>query len=453
MGSCTRTCQLNGKQCRQRDWHTYSHEVDTYAEIFQLVDAITGLSRSQNPGAEKAFYRTYDSRRHTNFTTMGGGTTATAQHMYSGSELTAAGIGSPWNNGVFCAEDLGESDSFMTPAVHYIGSLGPGYQCRYNIPNRNFEQDQCERHYHGASWRRLCVCDDPDVQPDSQTDSTVCLRLGLPDPECCSRPSEASCADGFQYRSGPLCMWSHDHDYFTTECRRLETTTTTTLPSYAEGYFLSPRSESNCTAVCEVHGMTCTAEGWADAFNEISNATAVSRIIAAIGHRDWLGLNKEMIYPQCLRDRGHGGYRIWPGTWGNSMNFFDCYHFNPRGDVPADYCDPADAPTNSQSWRRLCKCLSTTTMFPAGYELAGTDAMCTDEANTPWNGGIEVGRWPRSHQPSIEACAQRCDDTEGCHGFGYWPSEEHCRTYRACTHRRCEGCHEYRGSLMARRAA
>lgn len=260
---------------------------------------------------------------------------------------------------------------------------------------------------------------------------------------------------------GSLCMWSHDHDYFTTECRP-QTTTTTTLPSYAEGYFLGPHGNANCSAVCEGNAMTCTSQGFADAYDEISNFTRVSAIIGAIGQRDWLGLNLETVYPQCVRNAGRFGYAIWPGTWGRTMHWFNChYYYNRNRQVPDDYCDPVRAP-GRQPWRRLCKCqtTTTTTMIPAGYELAGLDAMCTDAANTNWR-GMELGpgpngQWSRSRQPSIAACAARCDNTHGCQGFGYWYTGKHihqCRTYRACTHLQCHTCHEYRGTKMARRVS
>jgi len=247
-------------------------------------------------------------------------------------------------------------------------------------------------------------------------------------------------------------MWSHDHDYFTTECRRTETTTTTTLPNYADDFVLSPQGEANCTSVCEDRGMTCTAQGFRDAYDQISNYSAVSRIVAAIGRRDWLGLQQEKIFPQCLKDGGSWGYRLWPGTWGSNWGHFDCLHWS--GDIPDDHCAPSNP---GGGWRRLCKCVSTststTTTFPAGYTQVGTDAMCTDEAHTAWNEGIEIGTWPRSHQSSMQACAERCEATHGCNGFVFWNGTAggHCRTYRACSTVLCQDCHEYRGSIAARR--
>merc|ERR1712151_611287 len=86
----------------------------------------------------------------------------------------------------------------------------------------------------------------------------------------------------------------------------------------------------------------------------------------------------------------------------------------------------------------------------AGYELAGSDAMCTDEALTRWNQGIEVGEHPRSRQDDVQSCAERCSATADCNGFVFW-SSGHCRTYSACDELLCEGCHEYRGSPAFRR--
>lgn len=87
---------------------------------------------------------------------------------------------------------------------------------------------------------------------------------------------------------------------------------------------------------------------------------------------------------------------------------------------------------------------------PAGYELAGSDAMCTDEALTRWNQSIEVGENPRSRQDDVHSCAERCGTTPGCNGFVFWPASAQtrglCRTYAACDELLCEGCHEYRGS-------
>merc|ERR1719464_599501 len=334
---------------------------------------------------------------------MGGGSTATARATYTGIEVTPAGIGSPWNQGLVCAEDVGESDTFMTPAAHFIGRLGPGYQCRYNIPNRTYPEDQCERHYHGASWRRLCVCGDAEPRPQGKLDASACRLLGRPDPECCARPSEASCAAGFEYRQGAMCMWSHDHDYFTTECfQQAVPTPAPARPSFAEGFFLGPRGEANCSAVCEEQGMTCSAQGFRDAYDKISNYTEVSSIVAAIGARDWLGLQHEKITPRCLRDAGPWGYRLWPGVWGGSIHWFNCHYL--QGGVPENHCDPV-SPGSDGDWRRLCKCMqppvaavtttTTTTMTAspsalAAYEFAGSDAMCTDNALTAWNQGIEA---------------------------------------------------------------
>merc|ERR1719270_2751282 len=92
---------------------------------------------------------------------------------------------------------------------------------------------------------------------------------------------------------------------------------------------------------------------------------------------------------------------------------------------------------------------------PAGYELAGSDAMCTDEALTRWNQGIEVGENPRSRQDDVHSCAERCGATAGCNGFVFWPASAQthaqCRTYSACDELLCEGCDEYRDSQAFRR--
>jgi len=177
---------------------------------------------------------------------------------------------------------------------------------------------QCERHYHGASWRRLCVCDDAEPRPEAEPDASACLLRREhgrpePDPECCARPSEASCATGYEYRQGALCMWSHDHDYFTTECfLQAVPTPAPSLPSFAEGFFLGPRGQASCSAVCGERGMTCSAQGFRDVYGQISNFTEVSRIVAAIGARDWLGLNMEKITPQCCKTEGRTGSAFGP---------------------------------------------------------------------------------------------------------------------------------------------
>merc|ERR1711920_927891 len=64
---------------------------------------------------------------------------------------------------------------------------------------------------------------------------------------------------------------------------------------------------------------------------------------------------------------------------------------------------------------------------PSGYELAGSDAMCTDEALTEWNQGIEVGEHPRSRQDDVHSCAERCSATGGCDGFVFWPASAQTR--------------------------
>lgn len=486
MESCSRACQRNGKQCNHQAWFTHGHELDSYAKMSGLLSEITGLERSQNPGAEKAFFLIKDGEWLPNFTSMGGGTTATAAAMYTGAELTPVGIGNPWNQGFECGEDVGEADTFMTPAAHYLGHIGPdggpAYQCRYNIQDRMYPMDQCERHYHGASWRRMCVCEDAEPRPEAEPDASACLLRREhgrpePDPECCARPSEASCATGYEYRQGALCMWSHDHDYFATECfLKAVPTPAPSLPSFAEGFFLGPRGQENCSAVCGERGMTCSAQGFRDVYGQISNFTEVSRIVDAIGARDWLGLNMEKITPQCLQDGGPHGFRLWPGLWGGSIHYMPCNWLH--GDVPEDHCDP-EFTSGNRGWRRLCKCseprtttttqttTSTTTSTTttagasglAAYELVGDDAMCTDDALTAWNEGAEVGQWPRSHQNDLEACALRCDATSGCNGFVFWsesPNERmngHCRTYVACSRLLCEGCHEYLGSKAYRLSA
>lgn len=311
------------------------------------------------------------------------------------------------------------------------------------------------------------MCEDAEMQSEAELNFDACLLLGNRDPECCARPSEASCAPGFQYSAGPLCMWSHDHDYFTTECRRSDASPAPApaLPSFAEGFFLGPQGEANCTSVCEEHGMTCTVQGFRDSHSQISNYTEVAAIVAAIGDRDWLGVQLEKIKPRCLNDAGPYGYRLWPGTWGGSdIHWFNCHYW--QGDVPHDHCAPQSP--GASSWRRLCKCMpptattsttttsttsSTTTTLvdaPAGYGLAGFEGMCTDDVGTAWNQGIEVGQWPRSYQENTQACAQRCDAIDGCNGFVFWNATSsnygHCRTYAACTQLLCQGCHEYRGS-------
>jgi hypothetical protein len=89
---------------------------------------------------------------------------------------------------------------------------------------------------------------------------------------------------------------------------------------------------------------------------------------------------------------------------------------------------------------------------PSGYTHVGSHGMCTDNAQTNWDEGIEVGQHSRSKQENIDVCAERCDSTEGCSGFVYWQEGEGgscdncCRTYGACDTMRNNGHHEYVGS-------
>lgn len=449
MDSCTRTCQLNGKQCSLKAWRDYGHEMDSYAKMSAVVSKITALNRSLNNGSYADFRYSFDGTWLPDFTGMGGGITTTAKAIFNGSVASSQGTGS-WNEGHACARDQtpSGSESFMTPAANFLSHLGPGYECRFNKPTRRYELDQCERNYHGAGWRRLCVCEpreaELEVWSEQEPDATACLVLGRPDPECCARPIEASCAPGFQYGMGKICMWTHDHQYFATQCWQTDTTSTTTLPSFAEGFHLGPRGESNCSSVCALQGLTCTAEGFRDSRHQISSFEGVEAIIDAIGHRDWLGLSHEMVYPQCVEDGGSAGHRLWPGIWGSNFNWFNCMHW--QGSIPDDHCAPHNPGGN---WRRLCKChVATTTTTTAGYSQVGSDAMCTDDALSKWSEGIEVGQWPRSHQSDLHSCAQRCEATPGCEGFVFWHEviPGHCRTYRACSKLLCQGCHEYIGS-------
>lgn len=454
MDSCTRTCQLNGKQCSLQTWGTYGHEMDSYAKMSAIVQKITALSRSVNDGSYADFRYSFNGSWLPGFTNMGGGITTTAAIVFNGSVASSQGRGN-WNQGYSCARDQvpSGSESFMTPAANFMGHLGPGYECRFNKPMRRYELDQCERNYHGAGWRRLCVCDpidvEPEVPPEQDPDTTACLVLGVPDPECCARPIEASCAPGFKYSTGDVCMWTHDHQYFVTQCWQTGTTSTSTLPSFAEGFHLGPQGESNCSSVCALQGLTCTAEGFRDSQHQISSFEGVESIINAIGRRDWLGLSHEKVYPECVGDGGSGGHRLWPGIWGARFDWFNCMHW--QGSIPDDHCAPEG--NWGGSWRRMCKCqgtttTTTTTTVPAGYSQVGSDAMCTDDALTKWNEGIEVGQWPRSHQSNLQDCAQRCETTPGCAAFVYWHEGNpgHCRTYRACSKFLYQGYHEYTGS-------
>merc|ERR1712039_556555 len=219
-------------------------------------------------------------------------------------------------------------------------------------------------------------------------------------------------------------------------------------------------------------GMMCSVQGFQESYGQITNYSEVASIVAAIGARDWLGLQHEKIKPRCLHDAGSEGFRLWPGIWGGSIHWFDCRTL--QGEIPSNHCDPED-PSSDGGWRRLCKCealpsssasttsAATTTQtttaeslgVPAGYEIAGSDAMCTDEARTAWNQGIEVGEHPRSWQDDVHSCAERCSATGGCNGFVFWPASAqtrgYCRTYAACDELLCEGCHEYHGSQAFRR--
>lgn len=219
--------------------------------------------------------------------------------------------------------------------------------------------------------------------------------------------------------------------------------------------------------------MKCTAEGFREAYNEISSPVTVAAIVEAIGQRDWLGLNQEAIYPICLKDGGSNGYKkVWPATWGSNNHHFSCHYFHHRKDasgLPDDHCDPAKAPGRGQ-WRRLCKCQQVTkqasepadqpvasepadqplsTSF-AGYSKVFTDGRCTNDEKMGWR-DMEQGPHARSTQVSEEACAQRCDYTPGCTAFGYWPDGSNCRTYKACTLLSSQGSREYVGSVMYRR--
>eukprot|EP00931_Biecheleriopsis_adriatica_P015182 TRINITY_DN11755_c0_g1_i1.p1 TRINITY_DN11755_c0_g1~~TRINITY_DN11755_c0_g1_i1.p1 ORF type:complete len:995 (-),score=146.79 TRINITY_DN11755_c0_g1_i1:47-2974(-) len=461
MDSCTRTCQLNGKQCSLQAWHAHGHEMDSFAKMAAIVREITGLNRSNNAGSHADFDFTSDGVWLRNFTSMGGGTTVTARSIFTGSLASAKGTGSG-KDGYLCARDqtpLG-SESFMTPAANFMGKIGPnktpGYECRFNKINRRYELDQCERNYHGGGWRRLCVCDAANSEADweLEPDTTACLLLGRPDPECCARPIEASCAPGFQYSTGQLCMWTHDHQYFNTECRWTGTTSTTSLPSFAEGFFLGPHGEASCHSVCAHQGLTCSAQGFRDSQAQIGSFEGVTAVIDAIGQRDWLGLSAgELVYPQCIADGGSAGYRLWPGVWGQNFDWFNCMHW--QGDIPDDHCAPSNAP-EAGGWRRLCKCEARmTTTVATGYTQVGSNAMCTDDAFTRWNEGIAVGEHPRSQQENLQACEERCEDTPGCNGFVYWHDviPGHCRTYRACDQLRYQNFHEYLGSKAFRRVA
>jgi len=56
-------------------------------------------------------------------------------------------------------------------------------------------------------------------------DKSQCLENGEPDDDCCAKPSEASCGEGFRYIQGDAC-WGGE--YFNFCCRPEENTTTAT---------------------------------------------------------------------------------------------------------------------------------------------------------------------------------------------------------------------------------
>mmetsp|Transcript_16801 Transcript_16801/g.29496 ORF Transcript_16801/g.29496 Transcript_16801/m.29496 type:complete len:948 (-) Transcript_16801:335-3178(-) len=183
--------------------------------------------------------------------------------------------------------------------------------------------------------------------------SEACMKNGEDDPECCARSFEAACAPGFEYTAGLPCMWTHDHQYFQTECRETGTTLTTTIPIHAEGWFLGPQGDANCSDVCVARGLRCTVAGFEQSLDQVNSYDKVQSIIDTIGQRDWLGGDSnELNYPKCCSNGGSAGYRLWPGFWGRDFSWCNCMYL---GDVPVplDHCDPENP---SGGWRRLCKC-------------------------------------------------------------------------------------------------
>jgi hypothetical protein len=152
-------------------------------------------------------------------------------------------------------------------------------------------------------------------------------------------------------------MWDHHQQWFATQCTYTGTTTTSTIPSYADGWFLGLPGDQNCTSLCAKLGQTCTVQGFVNALDEIDTYEGVKSIIDAIGKRDWLGGDSdELNYPKCLEDKGSAGSKIWPAYWGKDFSYSTCRHINSGNPVPNDFCDPVKK--YSGGWRRLCKCVA-----------------------------------------------------------------------------------------------
>jgi len=390
MEACSSVCQRHGKQCNIEGWNTYGADVETYEGMRAIVAGITLLNRSQNPGVPGTYrWRADGCRSHSGCTPdirggfIGYGTTPLAQQLWGNGTLRppAAGVGQD-NDGRFCERNHNPagSESFMVPAMHPF-RFGEGahsrneYFCVFSRPGRSssrrYPSDHCDKMYHGAGWRRLCVCTEKPtatVPETTPTDASACLRNGVPDPECCAGMEEASCVPGFELSTGPVCMATHDYQYMTTECRPTTvTTSTSTIAPIADGYHLAPRGQPNCTEECESHGMKCTVQGFQNAASDMYNGSRIREIIGAIGRRDWLGIESgEGIFPHCpFGDQGPAWGAHVPYFWGMNPDWANCHERDTRWPLNAAICDLADQErsryyerTHPWGWRRLCKCVT-----------------------------------------------------------------------------------------------